>query len=79
MSKPRKLAQAWRGLNPRREVRRRLARWYAARYGYRGVSGGWIYICDGRGMRPVAQGWDAFYERLRPQILAELAREEAGQ
>lgn len=58
--------------SPRRECQIRLAKWYAARCGFTPKSsGGWIYKIGWH--KPVAQGWPAFYERYRCQILAELA------
>src|SRR5262245_7950174 len=58
------------GINPRIEIQRRLAQWFAARRGDHGGKGGWIYRnSDGRAL---AHGWSAYYDRVRVHIQAEL-------
>lgn len=65
MSNPELLRQAAAFNGPaavHREIRERLARWYADRNGYQPAKGGWIKNRDGR---VICQGYQELYRRLK--------------
>jgi hypothetical protein len=69
----RRLSKAF-ALSPRSEIRRRLAKSLAAKRGHYGAHGGWIYSPE---HRPIAQGWDSYYLKLRASIWREVIGDEA--
>lgn len=70
----RKLPKAFKGHNGyvsgvtvRSEVQLRLAKWYAQQHdeGAHGIHGGWIFTAE---LKPIAQGWVAYYSRRHKRI-----------
>lgn len=49
------------------ETELRLAKWYAQQHneGAHGMHGGWLYTAD---MKPIAQGWTAYYSARKRKI-----------